>query len=39
MRGRDDQDVGDSRQHQRRQGIIDHRLVVDRQQLLRGDER
>ncbi len=36
MRRRDDQDVPDARQHQHRQRIIDHRLVVDRQQLL-GD--
>jgi hypothetical protein len=29
----DDQDVADAGQHQRRQGVVDHRLVVDRQQL------
>ncbi len=33
----DDQDVADARQHQRRQRVVDHRLVVDRQQLL-GDD-
>ena len=32
----DDQNVRDISQHQRAQGVIDHRLVVDRQQLL-GD--
>ena len=30
----DDQDVADAGQHQRRQRVVDHRLVVDRQQLL-----
>ena len=30
----DDQDLADAGEHQRRQRIIDHRLVVDRQQLL-----
>ena len=30
----DHQDVADARQHQRGQRIVDHRLVVDRQQLL-----
>ena len=34
LRRTDDQDVADSRQHQRTDGVIDHRLVVDRQQLL-----
>ena len=34
VRGGDDQDVADARQHQRRQRIVDHRLVVDRQELL-----
>ena len=33
-RRRDDQNVPDARQHQGRQRIIHHRLVVDRQQLL-----
>ena len=32
---RDQQDVADARQHQRRERVVDHRLVVDRQQLLR----
>ena len=31
---RDQQDLADARQHQHRQRIVDHRLVVDRQQLL-----
>ena len=34
VRGGNDQDVPDIRQHQGGQGIIDHRLVVDGQQLL-----
>ena len=34
----DDQDVPDAGQHQHRHGIIDHRLVVDRQQLLRDGQ-
>ena len=38
-RRRDEQDVADAGQHQRRQRIVDHRLVVDRQQLLRHDLR
>ena len=29
LRRRDDEDVPDSRQHQHRQGVVDHRLVVD----------
>jgi hypothetical protein len=33
---RDHQDVADAGEHQRRQGIVDHRLVVDREQLF-GD--
>ena len=36
LRRGDDQDVADARQHQRGQRVVDHRLVVDRQQLL-GD--
>ena len=36
LRGGDDQDVADAGQHQRGQRVVDHRLVVDRQQLL-GD--
>ena len=34
LRGGDDQDVADAGQQQRGQRVIDHRLVVDRQQLL-----
>ena len=34
VRRRDDQDVADAGQHQRRQRVVDHRLVVDGQQLL-----
>ena len=30
----DDQDLPDARHHQRRQGVVDHRLVVDGHQLL-----
>ena len=37
-RRRDDQDFANAGQHQRRQRIIDHRLVVDRQQLLGDDQ-
>ena len=36
LRRGDDQDVADAGQHQRGQRVVDHRLVVDRQQLL-GD--
>ena len=35
----DDQDVPDSRQHEGGQRVVDHGLVVDRQQLLGGHER
>ena len=35
----DDQDVPDARQHEGGQRIVDHGLVVDRQQLLGGHER
>ena len=35
----DDQDVPDARQHEGAEGIVDHGLVVDRQQLLGGHER
>lgn len=35
----DDQDVPDARQHEGGQRVVDHGLVVDRQQLLAGDER
>ena len=36
MWGGDDQDVLDPGEHERRQGVVDHRLVVDGHQLLRG---
>ena len=35
----DDQDVPDSRQHEGAKRVVDHGLVVDRQQLLGGHER
>jgi hypothetical protein len=35
LRRGDDQDVADAGEHERRQRVIHHRLVVDRQQLLR----
>lgn|GEM_PF-2349620 len=35
----DDQDVPDARQHESGQRVVDHGLVVDRQQLLGGHER
>ena len=38
VRRGDDQDLPDPGQHQHRQRVVDHRLVVDRQQLL-GDRR
>ena len=38
-RGGDDQDVPDARQHEGAERIVDHGLVVDRQQLLGGHER
>ena len=34
LRGRDDQHVPDPAQHQRGERVVDHRLVVDRQELL-----
>ena len=37
-RGGDDQDVPDARQHEGGQRVVDHGLVVDRQQLLGGHE-
>ena len=37
--GGDDQDVPDARQHEGGQRVVDHGLVVDRQQLLGGHER
>ena len=39
FRSGDDQEFADAGQHQRRQRIVDQRLVVDRQQLLRGRQR
>src|SRR5207244_10630117 len=33
LRGRDDQNPRDAREHQGGEGIVDHRLVVDRDQL------
>ena len=39
LRRGDDEDVTNAREHQRRQRIIDHRLVVDRQDLFAGRER
>ena len=39
VRRGDDQDVPDARQHQRGQRVVDHRLVVDRHQLLADGER
>ena len=38
-RGGDDQDVPDTRKHEGGQRVVDHGLVVDRQQLLGGHER
>lgn len=38
-RGGDDQDVPNARQHEGGQRVVDHGLVVDRQQLLGGHER
>ena len=39
MRRIDDQDIANAGHHQRGQRIVDHRLVVHRQQLLRHDVR
>ena len=39
LRRGDDKNVPDPGEHQSRQRIIDHRLVEDRQQLLRNDGR
>ena len=39
LRGRDNQDLADARHHQGGERIVDHRLVVDGQQLLRDHER
>lgn len=38
-RGGDDQDIPDARQHEGAKRVVDHGLVVDRQQLLGGHER
>jgi len=35
LRSRDNQNVAHARQHERAQGIVNHRLVVNRQQLFR----
>jgi hypothetical protein len=37
LRRGDDEDVADPGEHERAQGIVDHRLVVHGQQLLRDD--
>jgi hypothetical protein len=34
LRGGDDEDVFDARQHEGGKRVVDHRFVVDRQQLL-----
>ena len=39
LRRRDHEDVPDAREHQRRQRVVDHRLVIDRHQLLRHRDR
>ena len=39
LRRADEQDVADAGQHQRRQRVVDHRLVVHRQQLLAHGQR
>ena len=39
LRRRDHEDVPNAREHQRRQRVVDHRLVVDRHQLLRHRDR
>ena len=39
VRRGDDEDVADAREHERRERVVDHGLVVDRQQLLGGHER
>lgn len=38
-RRRDDEDVADARHHEDRKRVVDHGLVVNRQQLLAGHER
>ena len=39
LRRRDDQDVTDPREHERRERVVDHGLVVDRHELLAHRER
>ena len=39
VRGRDDEDLRNARQHEGRQRVIDHRLVVDGDELLRCPQR
>ena len=39
VRRRNDEDVADAREHQGAERVIDHRLVIDREQLLRDDHR
>ena len=34
LRGGNDQDVADARQHERGRRVVNHRLVINRQQLL-----
>ena len=36
---RDDEDVADAREHERRERVVDHRLVVDGAELLADGER
>ena len=37
VRRRNDEDVADAREHQGTERVIDHRLIVDREQLFRDD--
>ena len=39
LRSADDQDIPDPRQHERTERVVDHRLVVDGQELLRNNFR
>ncbi len=39
LRIRNDQNIADAREHERRQRIVDHRLVVDGEKLFRHGER
>ena len=39
LRCGDHEDIADAREHQRAQGVVDHRLVVDRQELFGYDLR